>query len=61
MIIIITSILLSSTVTLGSSTEILNIDLSGFNNFILMFGLGFGILSFFALLYAFILRRNIHG
>ena len=61
LVIIFVSIVLANSVALDSSTDILNIDLTGFNNFILLFGLGFAVLSFFALLYGFIIRRNIHG
>ncbi|MHA2103214.1 MAG: hypothetical protein ACW981_07275 [Candidatus Hodarchaeales archaeon] len=59
--IIIGTIALAESASFSSKTDILNVDIGDPSQFIMMFGFGFAFLVFFALLYGFIIRRNIHG
>ncbi len=53
--------ILADGASFSSSTDILNVNLGELKDFVLAFGVGFAFLCFFALLYAFAIRRSIHG
>ena len=60
-LIILGTLILAENASFSSSIDILNINLGNLKEFVLAFGVGFAFLSFFALLYAFAVRRSIHG